>query len=296
MAIPLTTTTLKTGITALSAASTLANSLTGLLLASPQTTQGYQPQNPPGITGLISTLLSPPGILFHYEGEQTATLSSDITDHFIEDNTAVQDQIALKPIVVTTHGFIGELNNVPPPGLAQLQLAANTLTDVGSYVPGMTPAALIAYDQAFAAYQLAASATNAAVSAFSSLTLNSGESVIGNNGLTQVSNQNKQQSYFQQFYGYWNTRTLFTIQTPWAIFQNMAILNLRAIQDGESRVITDFEVTFKMINIASTTLLGAVRQVGGRLSSQAASLTGNGTGALSPSISVSKGLSNMGAN
>lgn len=270
-----------TATAALSQASTLIGSLTGLLLASPQTTQGYVPMNPPGAGGFLSSFFNPPGILFHYEGEQTVSLQSDITDHFLENNTSIQDQIALKPIIITTHGFIGELNNVPPKALGILSQAANTLTTIGSYVPGLSVTAQNAYNEAFAAYQIASSAVNAGVSAVSSLTGGGGASVVGTGGaFTKVPNQNLQQGYFQQFYGYWNNRVLFTVQTPWAIFQNMAILNLRAIQDETTRMITDFEVTFKQINTANTNLstLGAQ----GRLASQASSLVSSGTGSTSP--------------
>ena len=47
-------------------------------------------------------------------------------------------------------------------------------------------------------------------------------------------------------------RERFPVQTPWAVFQNMAILRLTATQDAETNVITDFEVTFKLIRMAST--------------------------------------------
>lgn len=298
MALPITTAQTSLAVSSISAlaqAGTAVSSLTGLLLASPQNTKGYQPQNPPTSTGLPSTQSAPPALLFHYEGEQTVSLSSDITDHFIEDNTALQDQISIKPIVITTHGFIGELNNIPPFGLNIAAQVANTLTTIGAYVPGLSPTALIAYNEAFAAYQLAASAVNASVSAISSLGGGTGESVIGSGGLDSSANQNRQQTYFQQFYGYWNNRTLFTVQTPWAIFQNMAILSLRAIQDAETRMITDFEVTFKMINVASTLLLAPTPSTQGRLNSQSAPSTGNGTGALAPGMSVGSGLSKMGA-
>jgi hypothetical protein len=273
-----------TSITALSQAANLAGSLSNLILATPQNkTQGYQPQNKPSPTGLISTLFPPPSLLFHYEGEQTVTLQSDITDHFIENNTAIQDQISLKPIVITTHGFIGELNNVPPPELALLLQASNTLTSIGAYVPGLSQTAQLAYAQAFAAYQTAQSAVNAGISAWSSITGTGGTSVVGSGGLVSTSqNQNKQQTYFQQFYGYWNTRTLFTVQTPWAIFQNMAIQNLRAIQDEATRMITDFEVSFKMINVARTALGNTQLQTQGRLQNQSFPLENNGTGSITP--------------
>lgn len=90
-------------------------------------------------------------------------------------------------------------------------------------------------------------------------------------------------------------RTLFTIQTPWAIFEDMAILNLRAIQDESTRMITDFEVSFKQINIASTALLGPTLQSIGRAASASAPGTSQGRGSLTPSIGVGQGLNKMGA-
>lgn len=289
----ITSTALTTNISALSNVTTLASGLTNLILATPQTsqTQGYQPQNSPSSNGLLSLFQPPPGILFHYEGEQTITLDSDITDHFIEDNTAIQDQIALRPVVITTHGFIGELNNIPPKALGLLQQASNVLTDLGSYVPGLSVTAQIAYNQAFAAYQLASSAVNAGVSAWSSLTGDGGESVISASGqLTKSSNQNKQQTMFQQLYAYRQNRTLFTVQTPWAIFQNMAILHLRPVQDEATRMITDFDLSFKQINVASTALVGGILQSIGRAATQGASVVNQGTGATNPGPSVAQGL------
>lgn len=286
-------------ISALSSASTLIGSLTNLLLASPQTTQGYQPNNASGPTGLTSLLPGPPSILFNYEGEQSINVSSDITDHFIENNTSIQDQIALKPITISTHGFIGELNNVPPPALALIQQAQNTLVAIGGYSPTLTLAAQQQYNSAFASYQLVQSATNAAISAVSSISGNSGESVIGSNNsaLKPLSNQNQQQTYFQLLYGYWQTRTLFTVQTPWAIFQNMAILTLNPVQGGEDRMITDFGVTFKQMNIASTSLVTAQLQGSGRNITQSAPNQVNGTTAVNPGgPTVSTGLSNMAAS
>lgn len=283
-------------VAALASVSTAISSITGILLATPATTQGYLPNNAPAQSGLLSLLNGPPGILFDYEGEQTTTFSSDITDHFLEDNTAVSDQIALKPVIITTHGFIGELNNVAPVSLALLQTAANTLVSVTGYLPSLSVSAQLAYDSALASYQVATSAINSAVSAISSISGKGGETVIGSIGgtITKQSNQNRQQTYFQLFYGYWQTRTLFTVQTPWAVFQNMAIQSVRAIQDAETRTMSDFEVTFKQMNIASTALLGNSLQGSGRNLTQSAANTALGTGSLNPtSFTVSGAISGL---
>ena len=59
-----------------------------------------RPANPPpGIAGFVMDVRM----------EDEVNLESDITDHYVEDNTAVQDQVSLKPEEVTVHGLVGEL-------------------------------------------------------------------------------------------------------------------------------------------------------------------------------------------
>src|SRR5260221_4663943 len=94
-------------LSALSTIPTTVTSLNGLILATPQALIGYQPQPTPSISG-APTDFTDDAFIFDYEGEQSLSLEADITDHFIEDNTSIQDHIALKPVRITTHGFIGE--------------------------------------------------------------------------------------------------------------------------------------------------------------------------------------------
>ncbi len=292
-------------LSSLSRFTTAAQALSNLILVSPQSTLGYQPQNPPNADGTESTAQLPPAFMFHYEGEQTVSIESDITDHYIEDNTAIQDQISLKPEVIATHGFIGELNDVVPELLKPIKFAADKLTTVGAYVPSLSATALLAYSEAFLLYQVAANAAQAAVSSWDSLTGSGGQNVIGSNGLggafnaqtgEVANNQSKQQGAFQQFYGYWRNRTLFTVQTPWAVFQNMAIKSLRAIQDAETNVISDFEISFKMIRFARTetslTNISSLFQSRGK--SQSSSEVDLGSSAPTPSTGLGSGLSTMG--
>lgn len=279
----------------LSSITTNAASLSALILVSPQSVIGYQPQNPLNSTGpQNSDPYTKPALLFHYEGEQTATFTSDITDHYIENNTSVQDQIALKPVIITTQGFIGDLNDVPPiQALATIQQALqSSLTVLSAYTPALSVTALNAYNEALFLYQTAATVANSAVSTWSALSGTGGESVITGTSLDAQKNQSKQQSYFQQFFGYWANRTLFTVQTPWAVFQNMAIQSVRAIQEADTNVITDFEVTFKQMNFASTesNVLSTDQAYlisGGRTYNQSLPDVNNGTGSLSSDTSFS---------
>lgn len=276
-------------ISSIAGATTAITALSNLILVSPQATIGYQPQqfNNPA----AQPMQIPPAFLFHYEGEQSVRLESDITDHYVEDNTTRQDQIALRPIEITTHGFIGELNDVAPSGTGLVSLARDKLTTIGSYVPGLSATAQLAYAEAFAAYQIAQNAKNAVVSSVSSLSGVGGESVINGQGLQKQANQNKQQTAFQSFYGYWLERRLFTVQTPWAVFQDVAIKSCVPVQDADTRVITEFTVTFKMIRTASTELTFAATKVQGRLNSQSAGITDLGSSSPTTGPSLNTALS-----
>lgn len=249
-------------------------------------TQGYQPLNKPNSNGTASQAPQSPALIFNYEGENVVALESDITDHWIENNSTIQDQIALKPEQVTVHGFIGELNDVLPPSLASLQAVANKLTIISGYAPSLSATALLAYDKALLAYEVAASVANSAVSAWSSLT-NTGPSqnIITGQAITTSALQNKQQQMFSLFYFYWRSQTLFNVQTPWAVFNNMAISRMRAIQDAETNVITDYEITFKMMRFASTLSINIAPILQGRLNDQASPGSSNGISSGTPSSS-----------
>lgn len=271
--------------------------LGGLVLVSPQSTIGYLPQALDDDTGADDTadLTPPPSFVFNYEGQNVLQLESDITDHFSEDNLPLEDQIALKPVIYTVQGFIGELTDIAPAFLAPIQFAADKLTTIGAYAPQLSTTALLAYTEAFFLYQTAAAVGNTAVSAWARIT-DSGESVIGSDGIEISSNQTKQQVALQQLYGYWNERRLFTIQTPWAILEDMAILKVRAVQESETTEVSEFAVDFKMIRTASTeTAGGLISNIPqGRLKSQSSGLTDQGTSSPLSSIGLGNGLSQMG--
>lgn len=252
-------------------------STSGLLLVTPKTVVGYTAQPNPILNG------QPPAtgntFLFHYEGEQTVEFESDITDHYIETNSAVQDQISIKPIQVTTHGFIGDLNDVLPGSLQPFATAVtNVLSNISAYNPELTISTLNAYNEAFAAYQTAQSLVTAALNKF-------GGSVPGMNTSTQS-------SVYAQFFSWWQQRALFTIQTPWTVLQNMAILSLRSYQDETTRTITDFQLTFKQLNFVTVqspttnAISGSALNSTGRAAIQGSSTVNLGTNLLTPSTTA----------
>ena len=163
--------------------------------------------------------------MFIYEGENAVNLASDITDHYIETNSSVQDHIALKPERITVHGFIGELTNTFPPFLPPSTQVQAILGAIGAFAPGFSQSASNVINDAFQAYQAVSSAVNGAVGAWNTVNGSETQTFIGSQGISALgSNQTKQQLMFSQLYGYWSlplkglAPALFHVQTPWAIF------------------------------------------------------------------------------
>ena len=238
-------------LSGLSGAANTLTALSGVAMVTPKYI-GYTAQK-------ADKTLEQSSMLFHIEAENKLSLKSEITDHVIEDNTVVSDQIATKPEIVTVRGLIGELNTVLPEALQLVREAQEKLILVSGYVPELTIAALRGLNAAEQAYRLAENLKSQFSEQFSE----------------DSASQNKQQVFFQKFYSYWQNKTLFTVQTPWQIFNDMAIQSVNAVQGEDSEVISDFEVTFKKIRFASTAFQSA-KELSGRSANQSATLKNNG--------------------
>lgn len=226
----------------------------------------YKAPKPNGIPSIFET---PTTILFQYEGENTALLESEISNYFVEENYVLNDNISLKPEVVTIHGVVGELNDIPPQFPDAINFIKQKLIVLSPYTPALSITALNAINALVASYQAINSVVNSAQSLFKFFSLSGSTTING----VEAQIQTKQQYFFWQFYYYWINRQMFTVQTPWATFNNMVIKSLRAIQDAETRMITDFEVTFQRFYV--TTSVAASFQVQaantqGQLSAQSA--------------------------
>ena len=222
-----------------------------------------RPNNPPyGIAGF----------LFDIQLEDTVDLTSEITDSYIEDNTAIQDHIALAPEQITLRGLVAELVHRAP--LANtVTKTSNPLPLVASLLPEFTPGT---------EQQLLAAAKQEVEKARSATASKSLYGLYQNRAQTPP-RQTRQSSAFLYFYSLWKSRERFTVETPWGYFTNMAILSIRATQGEDTKYATDFAITFKRIRVANdvTVELG---QLAGRNAPQqgAAQPTQNGNAGLQP--------------
>lgn len=217
----------------------LTAGLSNVALITPSGVLGYQGIN----NGSIVT----PAFLFHYEGENKGELRIDISDHYIEDNTAIQDHSALPPMKFSVHGFIGELNDLLPYSSPLLTAAVSSLVPISTFAPPLSITATNLLNQASAAYTAAINLATAASSAWNSL---SGQGT-----------QNQQQAAFQWWSNARLQRWLFNIQTPWCVMKNMMPESIMPVQSEESDSWTDFFITFKEIRFALTVSTGGPVQL-----------------------------------
>lgn len=270
----------------LSNAMITAQTLNNLILVWPQQKTGYQPQEK--LFG--GNTAAEERFLFDYEGQQQIVLRSQITSNWVEENYSANDHIALEPDVIRTTGYIGEVNNVTPEELQILETAASKLTTISAFEPQLSISAIKAYDKAMQAYQALEIAKRASVPAWNGiggpqsdgpLQIEQGQSVDSLvESIAEGRAQGKQQLAFQKFYAYRKSRTLFTVQTPWAIFKDCAIEELIATQDEDTMYVTSFELTFKPIMVAYTSVVPNIEGYQGRTYFQAAPESSSGVQAV----------------
>lgn len=216
-------------------------------LTNPQDYQAIvRPNNPPnGIAGYI----------FDIVGEESMEMTSDITDHYLEDNTSIQDQISLKPEKVTIKGMVAELVYTTPTQPAQAP-TVNTLPLIDGFQPDFTNSQITLQFTALAA----ASAQPASVADSQSL-FNYFNGSVG-----QQSNT-RQSKAFSYFYQLWKGRQLFSVETPWGIMNDMAIESLSPSQGEDTKYKTDFSITFKKLRFAQSVTVN-IGNLAGRSAAQ----------------------------
>lgn len=180
-------------------------------------------------------------LLFAQRGEDTFDASADIPEHFSERNEAMHDDIALRAPQITLRGYIGELQHFQVPSqLEALRTVQTQLTTLSALSPALAVQALEAFNTAQQLYSTAAAVYTAGEQAFD---LATGKEY-----------ENRQQKAFRYLWARYLNRSLFSVLTPWTLMRDMAIQNLRAIQDEETQTITEFSITFKQLRFASSEL------------------------------------------
>lgn len=187
------------------------------------------------------------GFVFDIEDETTINLSADITDHYSEDNTALQDHIAVKPKKITLKNYVGELvfRRDATTDTATQNLTRK-LTILNNYLPLLSDAAT----QARNLYLDGTSNIDSNSISFDASVRKAVDIYGAVKNLTPPTT--RQESAYQYFKALLEQKILVSLQTPFEFVSNMAIESVVARQDGATRDMSDFTITLKEMRFAQT--------------------------------------------
>ncbi len=240
---------------------------------------------------------------FDVISEQSIELINQITDNYVENNTAIQDHIAQNPLVINISGLSGEkvfkydpdvANQLLQEGRLQAAKATNIkptafweLVGLGAYakelnklsaIPELYPPVSNYMQVAMNAAELVDTSitryTNIYNSVFGKEAGNNGEvfgvdvNVLSDSRLKEIYNNLSQLRA---------NNTALVVSTPYGIFPNMYIQSVR-LRQGEGLFTTDIEMTLKQLRFSNVTTTAADKDVMAKLNAYArADVENNGT-------------------
>lgn len=200
------------------------------------------------------------GLLFSIPESESLKLQAQITDHVIENNSTMQDHIAISPITITLTGKISELVLSKSTVEKYAETVINTLGSVGALSPALSATAT----QALSTYSRLNSAIGSTISKFNNLS----DAVKG------VPSKNKQQKFYIELKQFFYGRSLLTVQTPWETLKNMAIESIDLDQDETTVEWSTITVRLKQLTLAETKQL--TQEIKGRIKLQKAPVVDKG--------------------
>lgn len=183
---------------------------------------------------LISSDTLKPGIdgfLFDIQDTDEVSLTSQVTDSYTEDNSAIADHITLEPIKITLTGVVVELVQETSNYEKFLQETIDRLKPLGILSPGMSASA---QEHLTEATRLK-SAANSALNIYNNLTDPDG------------AGRTKQEKAYSTLENKWLNRARITVQTTWKTFKNMIIESITFNQGEETKHQTNITITFKEV-------------------------------------------------
>lgn len=192
-----------------------------------------EPENAKGIGGFV----------FDVNDREEVELSSDITDHYTESNSYINDHVTIKPMRLRLSGFIGELVfKAPDQKYKTLRNISNKLTTVDAYLGQYTAGLSSKIAGAVSQTERALDAINNAVGQAQ----NFANFLVGEEGVFL----SKQKNAFYNFKSLKDSRQLVSVVLPWGFFQSMMIESIRFSQSGDTQFWSEISVTLKEMRFA----------------------------------------------
>jgi len=187
------------------------------------------------------------GFVFDAQLEDRLELSADITDHYVEDNTFINDHVAIRPMRIILRGLIGELvyNTNPSGVLGLLQTTQNLLSVIPAYLGKYTP-------KGIQNIQKVITKGTAVVNKVDNYIARA-KNIVGL--FTGGGAKTKQQEAYAKLKDLFFNRTICSVETPYEYFKkSMIIENITFKQLEDSKYESDIQVTLKEIRVAKVSV------------------------------------------
>ena len=223
------------------------------------------------------------GFKFHIPQTEMVKMESEVTDHYVDDNSVVQDHIIHKPVTITLTGLQGEyfysVNEIED----TIALIKPTLVLVSQFVPKLSAATMQAKmkyknnidnirNTEFVTPQETEFFGTKNTAKYIGLKDKIGAASLSGVDLFQlfqnlIKLKSAQTRAFLFLEALWKSSAEFSVETTWKRYDNMVITSLQPVRDNNADI-TDFTVTFKQIR--KTASLSKRIDVAGRVNEQMA--------------------------
>lgn len=179
---------------------------------------------------------------FDIPERENVRLAAEITDHYTESNTFINDHIIRKPIKITLSGMKGELVFRQPEGIpGDIQELSNRLEIVDAYLGDFTPGMFQSIQRGISRAQSAVALLNQNLNRTQNML-----SALSGEGPEET----LQEKAYKELKALYNSNQLVTVQTPWEFFDSMIIEELSFSQGGDTSGRSEIQVTLKEMRFA----------------------------------------------
>lgn len=188
------------------------------------------------------------GFVFDLEGSTQVIVQSEITDHYSEQNTFVNDQAAQKPQRIVLRGFVGEIVANPGTGvLGAINTLQNKLTTLDATLGKYTPSVV---QKIQSNLQTVTNTVNKVDNAISRA-----QNVVGLL-VGAAPAPTKQELAYQNLFALWANNTVFTLDTPFNYFRSVMIEHMMFDQPEDTKQWSELMVTVKEVRFTGTVVQG----------------------------------------
>ena len=182
--------------------------------------------------------------------EHSISVQNQITDNYIENNTAIQDHIAQSPITVSLSGLVGELVYKPPTqALDFLYKGANDLIDRKYTNERVSTDKLLAIPQLLPPVD---NVTQMAKNAVQYVEVSVDRYIkIAQNFVSETEKITQLERVYAKFLAFRANNTELRVITPFKEFDNMYIQSI-TFRQGNEKFTGDIQLTLKQIQKATT--------------------------------------------